>query len=569
MMDKRTFAVIAVVAGLALGLMGNILFYGRLIGLSFPLYILLAVIILLALTRPGRIQVQTRNLWPLLPLGFFAAMVAIRADELLIFLNIGAVLALGALALYYLPLSRPLDEDSLGKHTQAVFETGLMIIPTALSEGVEAWGWLREKRQQRGGVIASVVRGLVFALPVVLVFAFLLGSADAVFAKYVSQAFDSVWQALGIKFLDDTLGRWVLTGALATVATGALGFGIMRRDSLPVHGEGRGGVNPTVLTPQPIDEDQAEATPPAKEKTKPSFKLGMVESGIIMGSVVALFAAFVIIQFAYFFGGRTTLEVAGLTFAQYARRGFFELVAVSVLTLGLSLWLDRVSVRQGQRENNIFRGLALAIVALTTIMLVSAAQRMWLYEEAFGFTQLRVYTHVFMLWLGVLFGVYVLAMFRLKTNIFSLGTLLVIVGYLGSLNLMNVDHYIAERNVSRYHEGQELDIAFLNILSSDAVPVILPLWQEAQDSEVKDWAGQWLARQLLTLDREMKDGSNLPFSLNVSRLNAWNQLDRVRHDLPPYDPSLYWGSYSASYGVGANDYQSGWESLGTAMPGSR
>ena len=80
-----------------------------------------------------------------------------------------------------------------------------------------------------------------------------------------------------------------------------------------------------------------------------------------------------------------------------------------MLTLGLSLILDHVSVRQSQRENIIFRVLALMIVALTTIMLASASQRMWLYEQAFGFTQLRVYTHVFMVWLGVLFGVYVLA----------------------------------------------------------------------------------------------------------------------------------------------------------------
>ncbi|MEZ4668049.1 MAG: DUF4173 domain-containing protein [Anaerolineae bacterium] len=563
-MDKRTFGVIAVAAGLALGLMGNILFYGRLVGLSFPIYIALAVIILLALTRPAQVKIQPRNLWPLLPLGFFAVMVAIRADELVTLLNIGAVLALGALVVYYLPLARSLDEETLGKQTQAVLEVGIMLVPVALLQTVEAWGWLREKRHQRGGVFAAVVRGSVFALPIVLVFAFLLGSADAVFAKYVSEAFDSVWKALGIKFLDDTLGRWLLTGGLATVATGALGFSLMRNVAAPP-------ATPETeqASSDPEMEMAAAISAQTKEKAKPAFKLGMVESGIIMGSVVALFAAFVVIQFRYFFGGRTTIEVAGLTFAQYARRGFFELVAVSVLTLGLSLWLDKVSVRQSKRENHIFRGLALAIVALTSIMLVSAAQRMWLYEEAFGFTQLRVYTHVFMVWLGVMFAVFVVAMFRLKTNIFSLGTLLVIIGYLATINLMNIDHYIAERNIARYHAGQELDIAFLNILSADAVPEILPLWQSATDDQVKEWSGQWLARQLLTLDKEMQGGSSLPFSLNTSRLNAWNQLDHVRRELPAYDPSLYWGSYYDSYGSGRSDYESGWETLGTDVPGSR
>ncbi len=558
-MERRSFAVVAVAAGLLMGLFGTILFFNRIVGISFPLFILLTVGLVLVLARPARQTINRRNLWVIAPLAFFAVMVAVRADNLINSLNIMAVLTLGAVGLYYLPLTRTLDTESLGDHTKAVMETGFMVIPVAVIEGIEAWSWLREKRHQRGGVLAAVVRGSVFALPIVLVFAVLLGSADAVFANYVNQAFDGVRRALGLEYLGDTFGRLVATGTLAVAVTGSLGFSLMRRPAdMPI-------VNPSFETE---DTDGEAVLVDHKPKSKPGFKLSMVESGIIMGSVVALFAAFVGIQFAYFFGGERTIQIAGISYAQYARRGFFELVAVSVLTLGLSLILDRISVRQSKNESNVFRVLALLIVGLTTIMLVSASQRMWLYEEAFGFTQLRVYTHIFMLWLGVLFGFYVLAVFRLRMNIFSLGLVLAVIGYIVTLNLMNVDLYMADRNIARYRQGQDLDIAFLNILSADAVPAILPLWQEsAAGTEVNKWAGQWLTAKLSSLNYEMIGSGQFAFSFNLARRSAWEQLYALRDKLPAYDPSLYWGSYYNSYSESRSDYQSGWDTVATAAPG--
>ncbi len=556
-MERRQFAVLAVLAGLGLGMLGNLLFYNRQIGLSFPLFIVVVVVLLLVLARAAGVALRPRSLWPLLPGTFFALMVAFRADPLMTALNVGMVLTLGALILHYLPLDQRLDESSLAQHTGALVETTFMLIPSAVIESVEAWAWLRERRQQRGQVFASVVRGGLFALPILAVFAFLLGSADAVFASYVSQTMTSISSFFGLENLDDSFFQGVLVIGIATAATGALGYGIIQRPYPPAN-----------VIPAAAEADD-EAVQETVEKRKPAFKLAMLESGIIMGAVVGLFALFVFIQFAYFFGGRTTLEVAGLSYAQYARRGFFELVAVSVLTLGLSLWLEHSTVRQSQRENHIFKGLALAIVGLTSVMLVSAAQRMWLYEEAFGFTHLRVYTHVFMLWLGVLFGFFVLAVFRLKTQIFALGVVLVSIGYLATLNLMNVDHYIAERNIARYHDGQELDVRFLNILSADAIPAILPLYQQAEaGSEAHLWAGQWLRRQLMSLDERYAGNGGTLFSANASIDGAYQQLDAVRDSLPVYDPNLYWGSFYSSYDE-ASDYESGWETLGTSVPGGR
>jgi len=558
-MQRRTLATWIVVLGLLIGLLGNIFFYGKDIGLSFPLFIITSIVVTLAASRPAQTPVNRRNLWLLVPVLFFAIMVAVREETTISLLNMTAALSLSALALHYLSIKERVDEATLPQQIGAVFTSGLYAVFGALPEVSDSWTWLRGK-SWRGRAVLSVARGLVIALPIVVVFTLLLGSADAVFAGYV----EDVWQFIAFKPSDGLLDQAVITLMIGWLATGSLAYGLARRET----------PRRVVTTPQQSDAyfaygDQEAVAMEGEivEKEKPKnverFRLGMIESGIILGLVDLLFAAFVIIQFAYFFGGQNTIEARGLTYSSYARSGFFELVAVSVMTLGLGLWLDYVTVRQEKRENNLFRALLIVIVALTSVMLVSASQRMLLYEEAFGFTYLRVYTHVSMLWLGILFGVFLLSLFRVKKHVFSFGVLLVAIGYLGTLNLMNVDLYIAERNIARYHEGRALDLSFLTMLSADALPAIIPLHEELKDNpEAQAWTGQWLARQLNKLENERQGGTI--FSANISGDSAWATLDAMRNQIPTYDPyffyeSSYYGSYYEIYSD--SRYPSGWDSL--------
>ncbi len=569
-MDRRTLAAWSVAVGLGLGLFGNLVFYGKQIGLSFPLFIAAVLLTLLALSRAAQTSIHRRNLWPVLPIMFFAGMVAVRADSLIVTLNILAVLSLGALLIHYLPLKFALDEAGFEEQFSAVAQVGIAVIPMSIIQGVDAWGWLRERRQQRGALAASILRGLIFALPILAVFVILLGSADAIFAHYVTEAVGSVRRLLGLEYVDDVIAQAIFTGTLALIATGGLGYALARRLDLA----GTPPASKPVESETTGDDFTADLT--VEEKRKPAFKLSMVESGIVMGGVVLLFGAFVLVQFAYFFGGRATLELTGLSFSEYARRGFFELVAVSVLTLGMGLVLKAFTVRQGKTEETLFRALILLIVGLTGVMLISAAQRMWLYEEAFGFTQLRVYTHVSMGWLGVLFAVFAAGLFVTRRNLFSLGILLSIIGYLATLNVMNVDYYIAERNIARYTQNpdQELDIAFLDTLSVDASPVIARLYSEAApESIAHQWAGQWLARELLNLQNDSAGVSATIFSYNAARANALAALSAQQAALPAYDPTFYkdspffWGSrYSTELQDYETNYGSGWDQAGTPLP---
>jgi hypothetical protein len=547
-MPRKTLAVWIVMLGLALGLLGNLLFYQKALGISFPLFILTAVLVTLAAARPAQTPVKWRNLWPLIPVLFFAGMVAVRDDDAILTLNIMAVFALGGLTLHYLPLERPLDEAPLSEHIASVFQSCVFAIFGAIPEVGDSWSWLRERNWQ-GRTIVAVVRGLALAVPIMLVFTALLVSADVVFADVVEDA----WNLLALNPDARLIDQGVITLSIGWLAAGALAYGLARRHNRPS----------TVTVPagdaEAADEDSAtfvygdeqavpmkavEASP--KRKAGPFIRLSMIETGIILGLVDALFGAFVLVQMAYFFGGQDFINDRGLTYAQYARRGFFELVAVSVLTLGLALWLNHITLRRERRASIIFNALSLIVVALTSVMLISASQRMYLYEEAYGFTHLRVFTHVFMLWLGVLFVFFLLSLFNIKPQIFALGVLLTSIGYLVTLNAMNVDLYLAQRNIERFYQGYALDLSSLGRLSADAVPAVIGLYRNNNTTtEARQWAGQWLAAQLDTLDRQ-KQNETL-FGLNFARQQAWSALDALRSDLPEYDPSIFYSYYSQSY----------------------
>lgn len=516
-MDRKTFAVYTLVIGALVGVIGDVLFYGKTVGVSFPLFMLIAIVVVLASGGVARQPLRLRNLWVLAPALFFAGMVAVRADWGILSLNVIAALALGALALHYLPLSERIDLAAVGEQLLAVLDASFGSLVAPIFETFDSASWLFGRLEGNWRTVAAVGRGLAITAPVVLVFAALFSAADAVFAGYV----DNVVALLRFPLLDGQIFRLAFIGGVAWVACGAVAYGVARRQNLQ-------------------HADRAER----RKRKLPA--LGMIEGCMVLGSVDLLFALFVIIQFAYFFGGRAALEVTNLSYAEYARRGFFELVAISVLTLALVLALDGMTVRRLDRHTTIFRALAVLLVALTGVILVSASQRMLLYEEQFGFTTLRVQTHVFMYWLGALFIFFLLALFRLRLRIFSLGVLLVMIGYLGTLNLMNVEGYIAERNIARVAEGYELDFYYLSTFSVDALVPILDLYQTTNVPDLRESAGQWLRMKLKQLDSIRLTSGSTIFSANLARDSAWAALDAIRDSLPEYNPRQLFGGYSGA-----------------------
>src|SRR6185369_942048 len=175
------------------------------------------------------------------------------------------------------------------------------------------------------------------------------------------------------------------------------------------------------------------------------------------------------------------------TFSEYARKGFGELVAVAFFSLLLLLGLGAITRRETESQRVGFSGLGVALVSLVIVMLISAYQRLALYETAYGFSRLRTYTHVFMIWLGLLLIAVVILEITRRERAVGLAMIVAALGFIISLNLLNVDSFIVKQNIQREVRGAtdnafaqgraDLDAQYFLDLSDDAVPSLVSAFQ--------------------------------------------------------------------------------------------
>lgn len=470
-MDLNRSATRILVAGLALGVAVDLLFHGRSLGISFPLFVALAVAALLVLGRTQGVAPVWRNLWLLVPLAFVAAMVAVRANPFVTFLNVAAGLALLAMVAFFYAGGRVESLGLLG-YPLVWLRTG----GNALFQGVPV---LQEALRRDGDGprprqrLAPVLRGLILALPVLLVFTCLLSSADLVFGRYVSDLFR-------LRFWREVAGRGFVVLAAGWVLAGALTYALRRADGQGFADRLLDGIASSLGRGEPAEGEDALGR--ALTALGRAIPLGLVEAAIVLGAVDLLFLFFVGLQFAYLFGGQANISAQGFTYADYARRGFAELVMVAILTLGLILGLKWLTQRGTRGQARTFNGLSTLLVTLSLVILASAFQRLRLYERAYGYTELRLYVYVFMLWLGIVFLWFVATLWW-RPQRFAVGALAAALGFVITLNLVNPDAFIASRNLARYRQDGKLDAWYLTTLSEDATPALLSAIEEVTGEE--------------------------------------------------------------------------------------
>ncbi|MEI7772788.1 MAG: DUF4173 domain-containing protein, partial [Chloroflexales bacterium] len=377
-----------------------------------------------------------------------------------------------------------------GRAFLALFEIGIHPVVLALSQV----GRLRVGGGQVRA-LAPVARGVILAAPILLVFAGLLVAADSVFASYVGQLL-----SLQLPFdLATATAHAVVVGCFAWATAGglivAMAEGMPAMAALPAEGETE-----------------------RLDRSGLAWRfLGSTEALTVLLLLDLLFAGFMAIQGAYLFGGLDSLARTGMSYAEYARRGFFELLTVACLALGLLCALSLVTRRESTGRRRAFNAASTAMVLLVLGILASAFQRMWLYELAYGFTRLRLYTHSFMIWLAVVLLLFVAALISARPQIFLAGGFASALAYLTILNIVSPDALIVRENIARYQanpsalthssgggrfSSEEVDLGYLLALSSDAIPNLvnaLPLLAPAQREQATQ---RLIARRLELSDAD-------------------------------------------------------------------
>jgi hypothetical protein len=498
------YALRLLAAGLAVGGAFDLLFNGKLPGISVVIFTGALLTALALALRWEQSRIIGANAWLLVALVPFAAAVAIHANGFLTLLNISAILMLLALAAIDLTRRSVLD---LGLPALAIAPLQAPLL--ALVRGGEVTlqaarnDLSRLPRPERRRLM-PLLRGALLAAPVVVVFAALLASADMVFA-------DLLERILRLEFLErlaEWTGHGLVIAAVGFFAAGGLAYTVWRKASTGEETPGNSAL-PLVL---------------------PRF-LGNTEALVLLNAVNALFFLFVLVQVPYLFGGEVNIQSEGFTYAAYARRGFAELVIVAVLTLSMVLLLSAVTRRDEGRQEVAFNLCSTILLILTAVILVSAFKRLWLYELAYGFTRMRIYPHVFMAWLGVLLAWFTYTLWR-RSSRFAIGLLVVCLGFVITLDLLNPDDFIVWQNAARYaalavstagasRPEREVDATYLTQLSADAVPALIAL-ADASEGTTQETIEANLRRRAAQME---KDTSWRGWqSLNLSRSRAYQLL---------------------------------------------
>ena len=182
---------------------------------------------------------------------------------------------------------------------------------------------------------------------------------------------------------------------------------------------------------------------------------------------------FALIQFKYLFAGASLPD--DLSYAEYARRGFFELLFLSFINISIILaviYLTRDNIYNNSKNTTstkLIKILMLYLCAITILLLTSSYYRMTLYNNEYGLTELRILVVIFLIFeaIGLLVTFYYII--NPKFNIIAFYTVVCLTFYL-TVNILNLDYMIAKKNIDMHLQGKDLDVNYLYILSSDAAP---------------------------------------------------------------------------------------------------
>lgn len=322
----------------------------------------------------------------------------------------------------------------------------------------------------RSDLVWRAMQGIVLAAPLVAVFALLFASSDRLYGDLLSKTLEHATGDVGMPAVRIALMAVVLLGLIHRL------------------------VYPSGPPPEPAQEGR-QGDP--------------LVLGVMLGAVNLLFLSFLVVQARYLFAGRAAMLVPGLTWAEYVHRGFFELVAATVLVLAVTWGAFRSSNRQ---EGGAWP-LALSILLILQAygVAASAMLRLGLYMEAYGLTVLRLYVAASMVGICLVLAL-VAAAGATRRSFAWLASRAAFAGVLlVALTLsLDVEGFVARTNVAQ----PGADLEYLGTLSADAAPALASLL-DSEDPAVRD-------RARVALDA-------LGTRVTAERMQGWQSFNLSRH----------------------------------------
>lgn len=435
---------------LGLGIIFDILFYGKPLGVSYPIFILVFYLVFFWNLR--------KNIMFEFNFGWFLT-IPILALSLTYFIFSNVIFKV----LNYLgiPVLIIVQTTLITKNNKYLWNTLWFIYDILYSMFIRMFGYIskpfamvsrlmsRVVRNEKYTIVGRVVVGLMISLPLIMVIISLLSSADEIFAHFTGN-FLSVFKNISIS---QFLLRVIIILFISVVAFSYIWS----------------------LTNATKSNDLPRGTQTLNRVWDPVTLI------TVLLVINAIYLVFTIIQFTYLFGGVNYALPQNFTYAGYARRGFFELIAVTLINLSILLVSINLVRKESKIADKVINVLNSLLIIFTMVMLYSAHYRMSLYEEAYGYTYLRVLTHAFMWFIFALLAVSLYRVWNEKVSLIRWYVAITLVSYL-VINYANIDEIIARKNIERYYKTGEIDVFYLTWLSHDAVPLLVGLLDDKNES---------------------------------------------------------------------------------------
>ncbi len=534
-MNERSKTGIEILqASILLGLMGDVLLRATPWGLNVFLFVgTLAAAIVMLFRRRGPAVWNSNTIALISAMTFFGACFLWRDSiELRVFDSFAVIIIAALLVLPTLKIE--VQHAGVFNYALALLWSGfsaafapfLLLFNDIEWAAVSKAGWRKH--------FVAVLRGVAIATPLLFIFGALFVAADAMFEGFIEKTLkiepDIILQHL---FLILFFG-WLSAGYLRAIVTAT--FAEDAKDMLLVAEDPKqpeSSVTETTEEPTAKNEPAPESwswRQPDNSFLPNGLTLGSVEIGVSMGLINALFLAFVVFQIPYLFGGfELVQQTENLKLADYARRGFGELVTVAALVLPILLFSHWLIRKDSPAAEKIYRVMAGIQVALLFVIMASAAQRLFVLTGnlGYGLTTVRFYPMVFMIWLAIVFIWFSATVLRGARARFAWGALWSAIGVLAILHFVNPDGYIVRTNIRLMQQGRPFDGHYNARLSADSVPAMLEAFPEiANETEFFENRERFFVkRQLMWRYCRLIEGSDVR-TWNYSRWQAKRVFDQ-------------------------------------------
>lgn len=446
------------VIGLGMGILFDYLFFDRPLGISAAVFIALGTLLTLIVAQRVQRKLSVESYFAMATLIVFGIFLAVRLDYFLVFANTVMILFAGAI------LIATVHGESLRSYGVLRY-VGLMGSPfiALRSAGAMVTSLGKGRQSARSEHWTPYLRGILLAIPLLILFALLFSSADQVFSELIGRTFH-------LSIDEELIARIIEVFSVGLVIAGAFGRMFLELDNAEL---------------TPLDRTPVPTSQQAKNL------VGATETLVVLSLLNALFLVFIAVQIRYLFGSHATLASLGITYSEYARQGFGQLIVTAILSF-LVLWVTHKLLDHHEPKTRTrYLWAAGLLTAQVGVILASAYKRLALYESAYGFTLDRFWAHTIIVVLIAAFGLLIYKLLHnQKDGLFLRSLVLLIVITLASVNILNPDAFVARQNIARFQTTGKIDIDYLGSygLTEDAIPVAAALLDSPQSPQTSQLA---------------------------------------------------------------------------------